>query len=311
MKMNESPKIDELLNSYLDGELPLRQRTQLQRLLNNDPKIAQRLKELQKNKVLISSLPAVQAPPELLENIKASLQKRETMDEEIGMLHQSSIIYRFTAFRKLVKVAAMIAIAVTLSVVMYTRLSTKSTQPNPPDTVATNIAAPGEFTGRLELKTKEISAVDSYITRIIEDNGLSGSLASASQTNKRTFTLDCDYQQLNSFLNELGSIWSKFSSAELFVNNKEFVRQVAVNVVNANQIAEIVSSGNAVESARNVAVLNNINDRFLLEQIPNNDINADNLIFMPIPVLTSNQHKPTPVSKKSEKPVHLTIVLSR
>ena len=45
--MKEIPNLDELLNSFIDGELAPRQHTEVQRLMAHDQKIAQRLEQLQ------------------------------------------------------------------------------------------------------------------------------------------------------------------------------------------------------------------------------------------------------------------------
>ena len=49
--MKENPNMDELLNSFIDGELPARQQTEVQRLIAHDEKIAQRVRQLQKSKM--------------------------------------------------------------------------------------------------------------------------------------------------------------------------------------------------------------------------------------------------------------------
>ncbi len=76
MNQIEEPNIDELLNSFIDGEFTHRQATEVQRLISHDTQIAQRLRELQKCKMLVGSLPFEKAPAEMAEQIKASLAGR-------------------------------------------------------------------------------------------------------------------------------------------------------------------------------------------------------------------------------------------
>ena len=52
--MKEIPNMDELLNSFIDGELTPRQQTEVQRLIAHEEKVAQRLRQLQKCKMLPS-----------------------------------------------------------------------------------------------------------------------------------------------------------------------------------------------------------------------------------------------------------------
>jgi len=68
--MTEEMRIEELLNSYIDGELSVRQRTQIKRMAANDPNIEARLKQLQKCRALVSALPAAQAPACIMEMLK-------------------------------------------------------------------------------------------------------------------------------------------------------------------------------------------------------------------------------------------------
>ena len=54
--MKNDIDIDELLNSYIDGELTERQKTEVQRLISHDPEIAKRLAQLKKCRLLVASL---------------------------------------------------------------------------------------------------------------------------------------------------------------------------------------------------------------------------------------------------------------
>ena len=67
--MNDNINIDELLNSYIDDELPQRHQTEVKRLIRHDPQIAQRLEELEKCKILLNSLPCEQAPESTLAHL--------------------------------------------------------------------------------------------------------------------------------------------------------------------------------------------------------------------------------------------------
>jgi hypothetical protein len=311
MKMNENPELDELLNSYIDGELPIRQRTEVRRLLNNEPQAAQRFRQLQKCKTLFSSLPIAQAPAGLLDRIRTTVANPERSIEFAPAAHKparSRIIF----LRRLTAVAAVVTLGAILSVVIYS-ISPQNPVPaiNPaqPGTL-TAVETPSRklFTGRLELKTTNIAAIDSFINRVIEDNGLSNSVAVDRHANRCVFSVGCDKPQLSRILNELGSIWQKFDSADLFVDTEVFGRQVAVKNVTVQQVADIAESGNAVESAREFAAINSVAGQFPLMQTVR-DIESTEGLTIPKPVLTSRQ--PVPTVAPTEKTVHLTIILSR
>jgi hypothetical protein len=312
MNMKENPELDVLLNSYIDGELPIRKRTEVRRLLNNDPQAAQRFQQLQKCKTLFGSLPIAQAPAGMLDKIKVSLGSTEKAIEFEPAVHKparSKILYLY----RLTAVAAVIVMGAILSVVIYSirpQNSIPAINPAEPTTLtASQSPIQKVFTGRLELKTTDIAAVDSFINRVIEDNGLSESVTVARQANRCVFSVGCDKPQLNRILNELGSIWQKFDSADLFVNTEVFGQQVAVNNVTVQQVAEIAESGNAVESARNFAAINDVADRFPLTQVMRDIERPDDFMTILKPVLTSRQ--PIPTVTPTEKTVQLSIILSR
>ena len=53
--MKGNRETDELLCSFIDGELPLRQQTEVQRLAARDPEVAHRLRQLQNCKNLVGA----------------------------------------------------------------------------------------------------------------------------------------------------------------------------------------------------------------------------------------------------------------
>ncbi len=117
--MKEEPNIDELLNGFIDGELDQRHQTEVQRLITHDAQIAERLRELQKCKVLVGSLPCVEAPAGMAEQIKASLEtsallgrQPESFDAREGARH--------LLVRRVLAAAAMIGLVAVLAAVVYT-----------------------------------------------------------------------------------------------------------------------------------------------------------------------------------------------
>lgn len=188
--------IDELLNGLIDGELTQRQRIEVQRLISHNAQIAERLAELQRCKMLVSSLPCAEAPAETAERVKDSLEARkpaiwqpEHFEQGVGARH--------LLFRRVLAAAAMIGLVAILAGVVYTIVRPASVadktivvrdwQPTRKAAVekpATSVAATVEkpvaeirtaakgFNGRLELKTSALMAVDAFVSKAIENNGL-------------------------------------------------------------------------------------------------------------------------------------------
>jgi len=117
-------------------------------------------------------------------------------------------------------------------------------------------------------------------------------------------------------LADLESIKHKFDSATLFVGTEQLGEQIKVESVDIEQVAEIINQDSfksRIETARDFAILNNIN-----ELLPGKDILAvidnrnPNLPIIPKPALTSGEKtiKKPPDQTKGEQKVNLTIVVT-
>ncbi len=310
--MKEEMKIDELLNSFVDGQLTARQETEVQRLIDNDPQIAKRLRQLQKCRVLMNSLPVTEAPAQMLDNIKASLEVKAQQDMP-ELISQKRIRPRSLLAQRIVAVAALIGLVVILTAVLYT-FAPPGTAPERPDVTAVK-----DFRGKLELKTSDFVAVNAFINRVIEDNGLSGSLTPMREPNRRIYTLKCSEQGLNLLLADLRNIWSKLDTATLFVDTEVFGEQIIIEAVTTEQINKIISqhdSNKYIEIAKDFAVLNNMAKHLPGREIVSAiEVSSDDLIAIPKPILTSNSKKPkikepAPISE-GEKTIQLTIIINR
>jgi hypothetical protein len=279
MNPSEIPNIDELLNSFIDGELDQRHQTEVQRLIKHDERIAERLLTLQKCKRLVSSLPYTEAPQELLGDIKASLKERKLLPvrrsfSEDGVQpargeqrRREREGARHLLVRRLTAVAAMIALVGVLAAVIYSIVAPqvvtnkpvaveqrqqpsgehKTQKSEPAVTVATaekpirqTALAEMKFSGRLELKTSSPSEVAAFINKAIEYNIPSDERTAVVPGRLReSFTLICSRQNLRSILADLGTIWDKFDSATLFIETDRPEGQIVVDAVAPEQIIEI------------------------------------------------------------------------
>ncbi|MBW8039299.1 MAG: hypothetical protein FVQ85_04800 [Planctomycetes bacterium] len=270
----ENPDIEELLNSFIDGELTEREKTEVQRLISHDAQVAQRLRELQTSKMLVSSLPRAEAPARILEQIKSSLEtetisgrrewNEEHSDRRVGVRH--------LMVRKLLAAAAMVGLVAVLGSVIYTIVVPESHPISPVPTVAA-VA----FDGRLELKTDALRTVNTFIDRAIEDNGLSDSISVESRGGKRVYSLICGQEDLNLLLADLADVWESCNSTTLFVETKSSGEQ-KFDGVSTDRIIKIV----------------------------------DDLITPVKPIITKDEEeieKPT-IRVKDAKKVHLSIVVA-
>jgi len=231
MNSKENPNIEELLNSYIDGELTKKQRIEAQQLISHDQQVAQRLRELQKSKMLVESLPRAEAPSDMMDEIRASLEaatpssestwRDERAGERVGVRH--------LLIRKVLTAAAVVGLMAILAAVVYTIMEPTGAPP---------VAG---FRGRLELKTTDLVTIDEAIKRTIEDKGLSDFVTSKSQGDKRIYAVTCSRESVNLLLAGLGDVWERFDSATLLVETKTSGKQVVVEDVSTQQIIDLIT----------------------------------------------------------------------
>ena len=310
MKMNQN--IDELLNSFVDGELTQSQQSEVQRLIADDPQVAQRLQELRACKALISCLPPAEAPAGILQRVQASLQARGPRSQQ-PVYSACREARRFVLIRRVVAAAAVIGLIAVLAAVVQTLV---------PHEVAPDGAGPAvkvaadAFSGRLELKTTTFAAVDASIKKAIHNNGLSDCVTPTRVGDKNVYSLRCTKQRLNLLLADLNKIWQEFDTATLLVDTEQFGKPLMVGAVTAEQTAEIVnqqSLNECIDVAKDFVLLHN-----MAESMPGKDILAaigdeqPTLINIPKPVFTWNKEtvEPSPTQVDDSQKVNLTIVLS-
>ncbi|MFC1675571.1 anti-sigma factor family protein [Planctomycetota bacterium] len=337
--MIEKGNIDEMLNGYIDGELSTRQMTEIKRLIRNDQQIAEKLKELQKCKVLLQSLPKEQAPAGMMDDIKAAMERKTLLSSETLSFDQQQGS-KHLILRKIASVAAMVVLMAVLGAVVYMVVAPQGRSVEP--TVSEPIAlAPTEpaavvttaepakeavatvearpFYARLELKTSQLESIDAVIKKSIAEAGLTNKLSGASEQSKGLYVISCSSQNLSLLLAQMQRNWNKFKAPTLVVNSDSSDKQIKVKDVTTNQIAEIVGSDTlegSLETAREFALLNKSgiggllgNQEMIVDDSTGNDLTAIPK-RIPKPKLTWDEAAKT-ADKDSESGlrVYLTIVV--
>lgn len=282
--MKESPQIDQLLNGYVDGALTPRQQTELQRLITHDPEIGERLDKLQKCKLLISSLPVAEAPADMLERIKTSLQPETSVPEE-QPVSDNRVGAAQLMFRRVLAAAAMIVLVTALAIIVYSIMAPPKTadrlvvregmtvptidkQPVVPEiltaesgsTASKNTAAIVEqptaaingktalsanlFNATLELRTSKLLAADIAVKKVLEKDGAKDFATLSNGADEYVYSLHCGTGRLDSVLAGLEGIWDKFTSATLIFETTQAEQPVVIENVTTWQIAEIAAQYN-------------------------------------------------------------------
>ncbi len=311
--MKEEMSIDELLNSFVDGELTTRQEAEVRLMIENDPQIARRVQQLQRCKLLMNSLPVTKAPAGMLDDIKASMETGT--QQERPFAYQKHTETKHLPLRRMVAVAAMIGFVAVLSAVVFTIAPPEIAPEGAEDIHAPSFAADTGFSGKLEFKTKELNAVDSFVTRTIEDNGYTNFLSPTQDTNRRVYFISCSKEGLNRLLADLDSIWDKVDSAALYVKTGDLNQEVVVNAVTTKQISDIANQNNtsrSIEVAKDYSVLNGV-----AQELPGRDIfsaiedQTSSLMKINKPNLTQKIIEKPEIQDNGEKTIHLTIIISK
>jgi hypothetical protein len=263
--------------------------------------------------MLVSSLPVAEAPPETLEQVKASLGRQTlVLEEPSGFDRREGL--RHLAARRILAAAAMIGLMAVLATVVYTILAPEgAVTPPGPGPVAT---APPVFYGTLELKPVNLMAVNGAINSAIERNGLSGYLAPETGADKGIYTFSCDRESMKRLLADLRNIWNGLDSAALVVETDRFGQQVVVDAVTVEQIGELVNKDSLeerVKAANAFAVSNRIAELMPGQEIlvalekKSGDFDA---ILEPILTSAAKGAKEPAAKVEGKEEVHLTIALT-
>lgn len=273
--MKPNPNLDELLSSFMDGELSPRQRTEVQRMAAHDPQVARRLQQLQNTRSLFCSLPLEKAPSDLLEQIKTSLERHSLLQERPVLGNRSAGAWHL-AFRRFVSAAAVIALMGVLGLVVYQIVSpvapggstfvADSQRPlggEPSRTTApVVVVADAGFTGRLELQTARLTQADAFVARAIENSGLSSRSEPDLMDNKRVYRVTGTREEVDRLVASLSGVWQSFDHAALQVDRPaDSGGPVRVEAVTPEQAFGIVAQNSTeatVNAAQGYAVANHI-----------------------------------------------------
>jgi hypothetical protein len=273
--MKPNPNLDELLCSFMDGELSPRQRTEVQRMAAHDAQVAQRLQQLQNCRSLFCALPVEKAPNDLLEQIKVSLERHSLLQEQPAVRRRSIGAWQL-AFRRLVAAAAVLVLMGILGVVVYqivapvpqgvTPLASDSGSLSGGERDRTTVipltVVDAGFAGRLELRTERLAYADSFVARAIENSGLSGQDQSDIAGNKRVYRVTGSRADVQRFVASLSGVWQNFEGAVLQVDRPENAAPpVIVEGVTPEQAAGIVAQNStqaSLEAAAGYAVMNRV-----------------------------------------------------
>ncbi len=160
--------IGEYLSAYVDDELTANEREAVEQLVLADPAVRAQLDELRQMAGLVRSLPAGQAPADLLQSLTADAERRALLDEpENAPVRRTS---PWSSARQLFSMAAALLITVAGAWYVFDSMN-QETDPR----LAGGVSAPSESVGvDADAAGKELKA-DRVETNLRSDAGLSDS----------------------------------------------------------------------------------------------------------------------------------------
>ncbi len=308
MNFEQNPKIEELLNSYIDDELSSDERSQVQRLIHENPTIAQRLKQLERCKALVSSLPPAEPPAEVVAGIKQLLRNRSTGAIASENAKQQGARHLF--IRQVMAASIIIGLVGIFAAVVYKIVGPAETaspivavQPapafkpevTPVETKTVAVTAAENSTGigiySLQLQTAEFAAVDAYVNKLLEESPWLRYEATKNEPGKSDYRILCSVGGLEAMMSDLAPVWSKFDSTKLIVRTDNVGEYVTVMSVRPQQIADIARQDTIdkrIKLANNFATINSV-ERIMPDEkmLAATERSMPELTTIPKPVLTS------------------------
>ena len=143
-------QIQAKLVAYLDGELTGPERAEIERHLRSHPTHMALMKQLMRHRQLLRSLPVEKAPPDLLENLQAQLEREALLSD----LHPAPVVLRIHRWYPVLAAAAVFLLAIGLGVVIFSMLPSRK----PAITMADLRESPPEDERKSEEREKTAAA---------------------------------------------------------------------------------------------------------------------------------------------------------
>jgi hypothetical protein len=234
-------------------------------------------------RTLVNVLPRAEAPADMVEQIKQSLERRSLLDER-SILTSSRAGVRTLRMRRFLAAAAMIALMGVLGLVIFqivspvphssttTNYAANSTEVAPVETPDTRLAAESPFSGRLELSTPSLTQAANIISASASDNDLSYFIKEDVSGTRTICRIVGSREKLEGLLTDLSAAGRNFKSARLIVETGRFADSVAVDSVTLPQVAGILSRSTneaRIQAAKDTATLNQF-----AREMPGHEIQA-------------------------------------
>jgi hypothetical protein len=252
--MNGNPKteIDELFSASIDDALTQRQQTELKRLLQHQPEMAEQLGQLERQRQLLCSLPIETAPASLADDVKARLERKLILDDAArtrGIRSRGAMVQRrFTA------AAAMLLLPLALLGYVVYRIVTpepdaatrrptagellrEETLMTTPQMASPAIPERLPFDGVLTLTTERPMLVAQSIEKQIFLKALEHQMIPNRTAEVTTFQIDCPVEAMAELLGSLSPLWNQIADGRLTLRDSDAPqRMITIDHIRPEQI---------------------------------------------------------------------------
>jgi hypothetical protein len=327
--MKDMEQIEELLNSYIDGELDERKTNEVKRLIDHDKEIFDIYDSLKRYKNLMDSVSQIPCPDGLGDSINKQLERQILLADTSVYSHSAG--RRHLILRRFMTAAAMIALAAVLSFVILDIFIPKSSRdkffantmrkktfkevlyekPFPseaaPDEIA-SLPAPKQnipitpvrgndvpLVAVLTLETKSPIEIDWLVAKAMTTTGIfNQTTAIDRQPGSVKYVINCNNESAANLLAELSFIWPQCRNAKLDIGTDQAGKYITVNNVSAQQTLAICKADTypaRLKMANDLAAVNRVAAENIEKLYAINSIDYEQL-YTQKPALASTEKSP-------------------
>jgi hypothetical protein len=308
MKAQDSNR-DELFNSFVDGELSPRQRTEVKRLAAHDQDVAGRIRQIENVRNLLRSLPREDPPDEIADNVRRLLERQSLLgDRDLSVSDRPR---RYLILSKLRAVAAVLLLMGALVVLIHNIVSPLDTSGNsglassaPEDVTLNGGPAPVEtVNSTFQLHLAESTNLAEVLDEAVADHGLSAQVSRQLGDNQEVYRFECEKKDLGQVLTRLQNVWGAVDRARFVMASDSGQEAVVIESADPRTVTRVLDQktpGSRFRFARQIAA-----DQ--ASRIPS----SDGIPPIARPVLTAGTEAPqgTALTFTGEGKVQLTIEL--
>ncbi len=276
MNKTDGPDIEELLSCYIDGQLSERASTEIKRLIRHDKHVADKLRQLQRQKQLLNSLPVAAAPQGLLDKIKADTERLKVQpverpeaafqrsDEYAGRFEEPAGV-RGLFYRKVLTAAVLViflgvfgwvistiitpapAIKPTAAIINGPKTSAQDTLPKVSKASDEQPSVMIPFNAGLQLSTRQLIEVNEFLGKAIYSHGLLDYTIKRQQENQTSYHISCSPEAIIALVGDIGKAWDRFETASLTVLGQTAEVRTEVDNITADQVVAILKESDSNE----------------------------------------------------------------